>query len=53
MVRGTWELKGDRVPVAWFKEAGKPPKRAVQAEVARLSRIVGRDLVATITEVGK
>lgn len=53
LVRGTWELKGDRVTVAWFKEAGKPPKRAIGAEAKRLSRIVGRDLTATVDEVGQ
>ncbi|MGI8929598.1 MAG: DNA glycosylase AlkZ-like family protein [Candidatus Limnocylindrales bacterium] len=53
VVRGTWELKADRVSVAWFKEGGNPPKRALQAEVARLSKIVGRDLVATVAEVGR
>jgi hypothetical protein len=44
VVNATWELAGDRVLVAWFKESGAVPRTALQAEVKRLSRIVGRDL---------
>ena len=49
VVSGTWELDGDRARVAWFSEAGRPPRRALEAEVARLSSILGRDLQAAIT----
>ena len=42
VVCGTWELDGDRVLVAWHKEAGRPPRKALKAEVARLSSIVDR-----------
>ncbi|MEX2546906.1 MAG: crosslink repair DNA glycosylase YcaQ family protein [Chloroflexota bacterium] len=49
MVSGTWELKGDRVDVAWFTEAGKATERKLEAEVARLSKIVGHELS---TDVG-
>jgi Winged helix DNA-binding domain len=48
-VSGTWELDSDRVDVAWFGEAGKPPRAALEAEVARLSSILERPLGATIT----
>ncbi|MGH2399490.1 MAG: winged helix DNA-binding domain-containing protein [bacterium] len=48
VVRGTWELDGDQVRVAWFNEAGRPPQRALQAEVARLSSILGRDLQTAV-----
>lgn len=48
VVRGTWGLKDDRVAVAWFKEGDKPPKRAVDAEVTRLSATVGRKLAASV-----
>jgi winged helix DNA-binding protein len=48
-VRGTWELDGEQARVAWFKEAGRPPRKALDAEVARLSSILGRDLRTTIT----
>jgi hypothetical protein len=44
VVRGTWGLDGDRAQVAWFKEAGAVPRKALQAEVERVSAIVGREL---------
>jgi hypothetical protein len=39
-VSGTWDLKGADVRVSWFKEAGKPPRAALEAEVARLASIL-------------
>jgi hypothetical protein len=47
-VCGTWDLDGDIVRAAWFEEAGKPPRRALEAEVARFSGIAGRDLETAI-----
>jgi hypothetical protein len=44
VVHGTWAFDGDRVRVAWFGESGRPPSRAIGAEVDRLAGIVGRDL---------
>jgi hypothetical protein len=44
VVRGTWGIAGDRVQVAWFKEAGAVQRTALRAEVKRLSTILGRDL---------
>jgi hypothetical protein len=44
VVHGTWELIGDRAVVAWFKEAGAVQRKALQAEVERLSAILGRAL---------
>jgi winged helix DNA-binding protein len=49
VVSGTWELDGERARIAWFKEAGNVPKSALEAEVARLSTILDRDLRTTIT----
>jgi hypothetical protein len=49
VVRGTWQLDGDRVRIAWFKEAGRPPRKALEAEVARLSAILDRDLGAAVS----
>jgi winged helix DNA-binding protein len=46
VVCGTWELDGERVRVAWFREAGRLPRNALEAEVARLSAILDRGLVA-------
>jgi hypothetical protein len=48
VVRGTWELDRDTVRVAWFEEAGKPPRKALGAEVGRLSELLGRDLRADV-----
>jgi hypothetical protein len=48
-VSGTWELDGERVRVAWFGEAGRPPGPALQAELARLSSILRRDLEPVIS----
>jgi hypothetical protein len=44
VVAGTWELDGDLVRVNWFQENGRVPKKSLEAEASRLSRIVGRDL---------
>ena len=44
VVRGTWEIDGDRVCVAWFKEAGAAPRSSLAGEVARLATITGRAL---------
>jgi hypothetical protein len=44
VVHGTWERAGDRVQVAWFKEAGVVRRTALVAEVKRLSKILGREL---------
>jgi len=44
VVRGTWGVAGNRIEVAWFKEAGAVQRMALRAEVKRLSTILGRDL---------
>ena len=44
VVRGTWELDGDEVRIAWFREAGRAPRSLLRAEVEGLSSILGRDL---------
>jgi hypothetical protein len=49
VVRGTWELDGADVRVAWFKEAGRAPKASLRAEVVRLSSILDRDLRPVVT----
>ena len=43
-VCGTWGLAGERLLVAWFKEAGAVRRTALQAEVERLATIVERRL---------
>jgi hypothetical protein len=52
VVRGTWELDGDRVCISWFREAGKPPRTALRAETARLASILDRDLRPLVEAVG-
>ncbi|MDQ3895424.1 MAG: winged helix DNA-binding domain-containing protein [Actinomycetota bacterium] len=49
VVSGTWTLEDDRVCVTWFREAGRPPQNALEAEIERLSAILGRDLASTIS----
>ena len=44
VVCGTWELDGDVVRVAWFREAGRVPRAALADEVGRLGSILARDL---------
>jgi winged helix DNA-binding protein len=48
-VRGTWALDGHDARVTWFKEAGRPPRTALGAEVARLGSIVDRELRLVIS----
>jgi Winged helix DNA-binding domain len=49
VVRGTWELESEHARIAWFSEAGRLPRNAVEAEVARLSSILGRELRPAIS----
>jgi Winged helix DNA-binding domain len=49
VVSGTWKLDGDQVRVAWFREAGTPPRAALEREVGRLSSILDRDLRSAIS----
>ena len=44
LVSGTWELDGDRLRVAWFGEAGRPPRAALWAQVERWAALLGRDV---------
>jgi hypothetical protein len=49
VVAGTWELDGDAVRVAWFREAGKPPSGRLAVEVKRLGATLDRRLALSIT----
>ena len=51
VVSGTWELDGDRLRVAWFRESGRPPRRLLAAEVATLSSLLDADLRLAVTVV--
>jgi Winged helix DNA-binding domain len=49
VVSGTWELDTHTARVAWFDETGRVPRKALEAEVARLGGSVGRELRLTVT----
>ena len=49
VVRGTWELDGRHVRIAWFGEAGAPPRDALEEQVDRLEPILGHELNAAVT----
>jgi hypothetical protein len=49
IVKGTWQLAGDRVRIAWFKEAGAVPRTGLRAEAKRLSTILDRELRLEVT----
>jgi hypothetical protein len=51
VVCGTWELDADESRIAWFREAGRPPRNALRAEVTRLSSILDRDLRPVVSIV--
>jgi hypothetical protein len=48
VVSGTWSVAGDQVVVAWFAEAGPPPRDALAEQVARLAMILDRPLHSTV-----
>ena len=48
-VAGTWQLDGQRLAVVWFPESGEIAADKLEAEVDRLSAIVGRPLSLTVT----
>jgi hypothetical protein len=48
VVSGTWTLKKDVVSVDWFGEAGPMPRGALTDEIARLGRILGKQLTANV-----
>jgi hypothetical protein len=48
VVSGTWSLSGKEVAVAWFAEAGPPPREALAGEVGRLTTILDRPLQPTV-----
>jgi hypothetical protein len=49
-VAGTWTLDRDRVEIAWFREAGRVPRKVLEAEVERLSTIRGHHLRVSLTK---
>jgi hypothetical protein len=51
VVSGTWALDGDVARIGTFSEAARPPRNALNHQVARLSSILERDLGAAISLV--
>ena len=51
VVCATWELDGDETRIAWFEEAGRPPRKALGMEVGRLASLLERDIRPVITVV--
>jgi hypothetical protein len=49
-VAGTWEAKDDTLHVACFKESGKPPKKQIEAEAARIEAYTGNKMALRIAE---
>lgn len=43
VVRGTWARHGDDITVTWLDE-GRPPRKAIERETARLATILDRNL---------
>jgi Winged helix DNA-binding domain len=50
-VAGTWEAKDETLEVVCFKESGKPPKKQIEAEAARIESYTGNKLSLRITEL--
>jgi hypothetical protein len=48
VVCGTWEADGPTLRVAWFSEAGRPPRRALGSEAERLAEILGQSLTVKL-----
>jgi hypothetical protein len=51
VVCGTWELDGPTPRVAWFGEAGRPPRSALATEADRLSSIIGATLAVKLETI--
>jgi hypothetical protein len=49
VVSGTWSVKADELTVTWFPARGRPPRKAFDEEIARLSAILDRPLKVTVT----
>jgi hypothetical protein len=49
-VAGTWDAKDDMLQVVCFKESGKPPKKQIEAEAARIESYTGNKMALRITQ---
>ena len=48
VVRGTWSINDENVEIDWFAGSETPPKREVDAEVARLAVILDRRIKVAV-----
>jgi len=48
VVSGTWTTTADTMTVTWFAERGKPPRKALEEQIAGLATILDRPLRARI-----
>ena len=48
-VAATWKTDRDLLAVSWSAEGGRPPRPQIDAESARLSALLGRDLRTTVS----
>ena len=48
VVAGTWSLADDEVAIDWFRESGRAPTEALEAEIDRLAGILDRPLRAAL-----
>jgi Winged helix DNA-binding domain len=51
VVAATWSLTNDGIAIAWFAEAGSPPRDALADEVTRLGRMLDRPLQMSVENV--
>jgi winged helix DNA-binding protein len=48
VVSGTWQLDGETVRIAWFKEAGRVPRKGLDEDVERLTELLGKQLAVDV-----
>jgi len=51
VVAGTWAAAENTVAVAWFREAGRVPRTALDQQVTRLAGILGRPLEPVLSVI--
>ena len=48
VVSGTWGVEDTQVRVAWFREAGRVPRKALDEEAERLTELLGKQLAMDV-----
>jgi hypothetical protein len=52
VVSGTWSATRHEVTVTWFSERTKPPREALDQEVAKLATMLDRPLMSRLATAG-